>query len=119
MLKLYEFDNEKFIKFLENTFTIKEHLENNVNLFSDFWQTFNQYYSDLIIFPNGEYIFQMLDFLDSDNPLIKHLSKNFLEQNPKTYKKILDPLLKGFLSENFEIQPLNAIYFIYQENNNN
>ena len=30
LLKLYEFDNDKFVKFLENTFTIKEYLENNV-----------------------------------------------------------------------------------------
>ena len=117
LLKLYEFDNDKFVKFLENTFTIKEYLENNVKLFADFWQYFNEYYTDLNIFPNGECILQMLDFFDSDNPLIKHLSKYFLDQSTKSYKKIIDPLLKGFLAENFEIEILNTIYQFKKEYN--
>ena len=39
---------------LENTFNLKDYLEDNVKLFSDFWQFLNEYYNDLLIFKNGE-----------------------------------------------------------------
>ena len=49
--------------------------------------------------------------------MIKHLSKYFLDQSTKSYKKIIDPLLKGFLAENFEIEILNTIYQFKKEYN--
>ena len=65
LLKLYKLDSKKFTNIIIQSFKIKENLENNVKLFSDFWQYCNEYHNDLLIFPEGECIFQMLDFLDS------------------------------------------------------
>ena len=116
LLKLYKLDSKKFTNIIIQSFKIKENLENNVKLFSDFWQYCNEYHNDLLIFPEGECIFQMLDFLDSENPLLRYSSKSWLDQSSKCYRKIIIPLLNNFLNENFD---LNKLENIYEFNNKN
>ena len=116
LLKLYKLDSKKFTNIIIQSFKIKENLENNVKLFSDFWQYCNEYHNDLLIFPEGECIFQMLDFLDSENPLLRYSSKSWLDQSSKCYRKIIIPLLNNFLNENFD---LNKLKNIYEFNNKN
>ena len=115
LVKIMRIDQDKFIKILENSLKMKENLEENVNLFSDFWQFLNEYYNDLLIFKNGECIFQMLDFLDSENPLLRHLSKSWLDQSIKLFKKIVDPILKLLLDDNIQIKKGEKFYEIEKE----
>ena len=115
LVKTYKLEKKRFIKVLENSLTLKEYLEDNVKLFSDFWQFLNEYYNNLQIFENGECIFQMLDFLDSDNPLLRHLSKSWLEQSSKQFKKMVDPILKVLLDENIRIQKGEKFFEINKE----
>ena len=117
LVKILRLDQERFLKILENTFNIKDFLEDNVKLFSDFWQFLNEYYNDLLIFKNGECLFQMLDFLDSENPLLRHLSKSWLDQSLKQYKKMVDPILKCLLDENIQILQGEKFYEIEKEYN--
>ena len=115
LVKILKLDQERFLKVLENTFKLKDYLEDNVKLFSDFWQFLNEYYNDLLIFKNGECLFQMLDFLDSENPLLRHLSKSWLDQSSKQYKKMVDPILKTLLDENIQIIQGEKFYEINKE----
>ena len=115
LVKILKLDQERFLKVLENTFNIKDYLEDNVKLFSDFWQFLNEYYNNLLIFKNGECIFQMLDFLDSENPLLRHLSKSWLDQSLRQFKKMVDPILKVLLDENIQIQKGEKFYEITKE----
>ena len=115
LVKIMRIDQERFIKILENTFKLKDYLEDNVKLFSDFWQFLNEYYNHLSIFKNGECIFQMLDFLDSENPLLRHLSKSWLDQSLKQFKKMVDPILNVLLDENIQIKKGEKFYIIDKE----
>ena len=115
LVKILRLNEERFLKVLENSFNIKDYLEDNVKLFSDFWLFLNEYYNDLLIFKNGECIFQMLDFLDSENPLLRHLSKSWLDQSLKQFKKMVDPILKELLDENIQIQKGEKFYEITKE----
>ena len=117
LVKILRLDQDRFLKVLENTFNIKDYLEDNVKLFSDFWQFLNEYYNDLLIFKNGECLFQMMDFLDSENPLLRHLSKSWLDQSFKQYKKMVDPILKYMLDENIQISQGEKFYEIEKEYN--
>ena len=115
LVKILKLDQDRFIKVLENTFKLKEYLEDNVKLFSDFWQFLHEYYKDLLIFKNGECIFQMLDFLDSENPLLRHLSKSWLDQSSEEFKKMVDPILLVLLDDNIQIKQEEKIYEIIKE----
>ena len=117
LVKILRLDQKRFLKVLENTFNLKDYLEDNVKLFSDFWQFLNEYYNDLLIFKNGECLFQMMDFLDSENPLLRHLSKSWLDQSLKQYKKMVDPILKVLLDENIQILQGEKFYEIEKEYN--
>jgi len=41
----------------------------------------------------------MIDFLEDKNPLLRHLSKSWLNQNNKHFDKIVDPLLSVLLHD--------------------
>ena len=42
----------------------------------------------------------MLDFLDHENPLIRHASKNWLIESFGSFNRIIDPLFEMLLQEN-------------------
>ena len=106
LIKIASLDQIKFINILSNTFNLQndninigtgDWLVESVKLFSDFWKLKNEFYSDVIFFSNGECIFKMIDFLEDKNPLLRHLSKSWLNQNNKHFDKIIDPLLSVLL----------------------
>ena len=115
LVKILKLDEERFLRVLENSFKVKDYMEDNVKLFSDFWQFLNEYYNDLLIFKNGECVFQMIDFLDSENPLLRHLAKSWLDQSSKQYKKMVDPILKILLDDNIQITKGENLYEIAKE----
>lgn len=45
-------------------------------------------------------LFIMLDFLDHDNPLIRHASKNWLMESVPQFYRIIDPLFEVLLQAN-------------------
>ena len=112
LVKLSKYNMNKFINIIENTFTFEETLEDSVKIFSDFWQILNEYYPDYIIFEKGECLLEMLDYLDCDRPLLRHLSKSWLDQNYKNFDKIVNPILISLLEPNMkEDEKTNFIYF--------
>ena len=115
LIKLSKLDQKKFINIMENTFLIESSLEGSVKFFSDFWHLLNEYYNDYTYFKKGECIFQMLDYLDSNNPLLRHLSKSWLDQSFKQFNKIVDPILLCLLDENIEINESNNFFYIEKE----
>ena len=83
-----------------------------IKLFSEFWKLLNEYYRDLKFFDNGKCVFKMLDYLDNKNPLLRHLSKTWLNQVNQKFNKILDPIVCIFLSNEIDlVYKLDQIYF--------
>ena len=109
LIKIATLDQIKFTDILSNTFNLDnfnnsglgtgDWLVESVKLFSDFWKLKNEFYSDVIFFSNGDCIFKMIDFLEDKNPLLRHLSKSWLNQNNKHFDKIVDPLLSVLLHD--------------------
>lgn len=101
LITLSKVDGDIFIQTISNTF-IGDDFDMNVNaikLFTQFWKLTYEYYPQEVFFKNGECIFKMLDFLDHEHPLIRHLSKTWLNQCSYQYDKIFNPLLLILLSE--------------------
>jgi hypothetical protein len=121
LIKFYKAEPHVFSNTISNTFAMSD-LEQNVNAirkFSQFWKLTSEYYPEYIFFENGECIFKMLDFLDHDHPLLRHLSKSWLSQSVSHFSKILDPLLKVLLDKEttWYISPRKGLYFAKEYDN--
>jgi hypothetical protein len=90
-------------------------LVEGIKKFSEFWKLTNESYPDLKIFNSGECIFKMVDFLDNKNPLLRHLSKTWLNQVNQKFKKILDPIIKIFSDNQFKIVNEGGQYYFEKE----
>lgn len=115
LIKFSKTDLEIFINTIANTF-VENNFDKNVNAikkFSQFWKLTNELYPEVIFFKNGECIFKMLDFLDHEHPLLRHLAKSWLSQSVGQFNKILDPLLAVLLSKetSWKLGVDNRIYF--------
>ena len=115
LIKFSKTDLEIFINTIANTF-VENNFDKNVNAikkFSQFWKSTNELYPEVIFFKNGECIFKMLDFLDHEHPLLRHLAKSWLSQSVGQFNKILDPLLAVLLSKetSWKLGIDNKIYF--------
>ena len=101
LIKIANIDQVKFLNIIIKTFNLKgfDSIQQSMKLFSDFWKLSNEYYNDMIFFKNGECIFQMIDCLDDDDPLLRHLSKCWLNQAHQQFQKILDPIFKLLLDD--------------------
>ena len=121
LIKFYTAEQNVFQNTISNTFAIND-LTQNVNAikkFSQFWKLTSEFYPDLIFFENGECIFKMLDFLDNENPLLRHLSKSWLSEAKNQFRKILDPLLKVLLDRetSWYISFQKQLYFTKEYDN--
>ena len=117
LVKISKIDQQKFINIIENTFKLEDTLEESVKLFSDFWQLLNEYYNKYIFFKKGECIFQMVDYLDCDKPLLRHLSKSWLDQSFRQFEKIVDPILLVLLDGSIIINESEQNFYIEKEYN--
>ena len=115
LVKISKLDQKKFISIMENTFNLEDSIKESVKLFSDFWQLLNEYYNDIFFFKKGECVFKMLDYLDDQNPLLRHLSKSWLDQSTKQFKKIIDPILGVLLDESIIINENEKGFYIEKE----
>jgi hypothetical protein len=121
LIKFYRAEAIVFSNTISNTFALND-LDQNVNAirkFSQFWKLTSEYYPDIIFFENGECIFKMLDFLDHEHPLLRHLSKSWLSQSVGHFNKILDPLLKVLLDKEttWYISLKKQLYFAKEYDN--
>ena len=119
LIKLANFDQVKFLNIIKNTFNIKnfDSTQESMKLFSDFWKLSNEYYNKMIFFKNGECLFNMLDCLDDDNPLLRHLSKSWLNQAYQHFEKILDPIYNILFDDNISTKGQNDQILIEKEYN--
>ena len=96
LIKFFKVEPHMFSNTISSTFSIND-LDQNVSAirkFSQFWKLTSEFYPEIIFFEQGECIFKMLDFLDHEHPLLRHLSKSWLSQSIGSFNKILDPLIK-------------------------
>ena len=80
MYKYFIKSKEKFTQLFQNSFDFKEprKLEKAIQNFTQFWKYYIENYQEVIFFEKGECIFLLLDYLDSEYPLLRHLSKIWL-----------------------------------------
>ena len=101
LMKLFKINSKKFIELIKNSLDEPLIQQENLKIFIQFWKSSNENFSEIIFFEKGECLFNVLDFLDCDNPLLRHLSKAWLNQTTNQLYKIIDPLLK-VLIKNFK-----------------
>ena len=101
LIKFFIADANIFQNTISNTFAVNDIETNVISIknFSQFWKLTSEFYPDIIFFENGECIFKMLDFLEHEHPLIRHLSKSWLSEAKNQFRKIIDPLLKVLLDK--------------------
>jgi len=90
-----------FTEVVVSSFSLHSLIEREaaIRRFAVFWKLTAQYYKapqctrelqDL----NKVGLFLMLDFLDHDNPMIRHVAKNWLLESMPLLHRILDPLFE-------------------------
>ena len=101
LIKFFIADTNIFQNTISNTFAVNDIEQNVISIknFSQFWKLTSEFYPEIIFFENGECIFKMLDFLEHEHPLIRHLSKSWLSEAKNQFRKIIDPLLKVLLDK--------------------
>ena len=119
LIKIANIDQVKFLNIIKNTFNLKnfDSTQQSMKLYSDFWKLSNEYYNEMIFFKNGECIFNMIDCLDDDNPLLRHLSKSWLNQTHQQFQKILDPIYKILLDDKISMQNIKEQIIVDKEYN--
>lgn len=66
-----------------------------IRRFAVFWKLTSQYYGESSSQElNRVGLFLMLDFLDDENPIIRHTAKNWLLESITLLHRILDPLFE-------------------------
>ena len=117
MYKYFKKDKVKFTQLFQNSFNFKEprKLEKAIQNFTQFWKYYIENYQKIIFFEKGECIFLLLNYLDSEYPLLRHLSKIWLNQSSNHFKKILDPIILLFLNKDIQfLQKDNHLYITKQ-----
>ena len=112
LVKIIKINNERFEEMVLYTLNISLNNNNNsvtsliegIKLFNEFWKLSNELYPEEIFFLNGDCILKMLDFLENKNPLVRQLSKAWLNQVNQKFNKILDPLISIFLSDEINLR---------------
>ena len=115
LVKIIKVNNKRFEEMvfytLNKTNSVTSLIE-GIKLFNEFWKLTNELYPEEIFFLNGECILKMLDFLENKNPLVRHLSKTWLNQVNQKFTKILDPLISLFLSDEINMSiEVNTVLF--------
>ena len=93
LYKMFIIDNNKFNEIIYASLQKETNLIENIKLFSNFWKLINEYYTRKQFYIKPECIFLMVDLVDHKNPLLRHLSKSWLNQTNQNYNNILDPIL--------------------------
>ena len=118
LYKIFKINKDKFIELFSNTFSFHKEpkkQEKAIQKFTQFWKFGLEYYQNIIFFEKGECIFKMLDYLEDDYPLLRHLSKSWLNQHSNHFPKILDPLISVFLNKEIEFCLDNNTLYIKKE----
>lgn len=72
--------------------------ENAIRRFATFWKLTGEFYKSIpITTSNAPGLFIMLDYLDHENPLIRHTSKSWLFDSIPLLYRILDPIFELLL----------------------
>ncbi|MCQ2815665.1 MAG: dopey family protein [archaeon] len=121
LIKFSDANLDIFINTISKTFS-ENSVNANVNAIqkcTQFWRLSNEYYPELTFFKQGHCIFNMLDFLDHDHPLLRHLSKLWLNQSVTNFNKVVDPLLRVLLSNDIEGKVVDGNQIIFTKEYDN
>ena len=101
LVKIVELNMEKFENMILNTINFNN--VEGIKLFSEFWKLLYEFKPDSEMFKSGKCIYTMVDYLSDPNPLLRHLSKTWLNQVNQRFSKILDPIIGIFLSDKINL----------------
>ena len=101
LIKIIELSEEKFEYMILKT--ISNNNVEGIKLFSEFWKLLYEFKPESDLFKSGICIFTMIDYLSESNPLLRHLSKTWLNQVNQRFSKILDPIIGLFLCDDINL----------------
>lgn len=64
-----------------------------INKFSTYWNLTSGQYPSYTAFPDGNSLFQMLEYLEAGIPSVRLASKSWLSISTSDFRRVLDPLL--------------------------
>jgi hypothetical protein len=64
-----------------------------INKFSTYWNLTSDLYPNYAAFPDGNSLFQMLEYLEAGIPSVRLASKSWLNISTSNFRRVLDPLL--------------------------
>lgn len=71
-----------------------------IRRFASFWKLAGEYHRHSPFLTSGIGLFSMLQFLENDNPLLRHTSKNWLMDSIQYLYRIIDPIFEVLLKTN-------------------
>ncbi|KAL4450958.1 hypothetical protein ABPG74_021280 [Tetrahymena malaccensis] len=100
--KILHFKNQYsqiFYSFLQQDLKISPSLEQAIRRYSKYFRLTNDFFLDNSLQNNGVGIYELLNYLQDDNPLIRYTSRSWLIDNLSYLSRILDPLISDILDE--------------------
>jgi hypothetical protein len=113
LVKISELNMEKFENMILNTINFNN--VEGIKLFSEFWKLLYEFKPDSEMFKSGKCIYTMVDYLSDPNPLLRHLSKTWLNQVNQRFSNSSN-MIKMRNTYN-SARPKSSLY--YSEKNNN
>ena len=69
-----------------------------INRFAHFWKLSGEYFPEATIFQDeADSLYNMVDFLNNEHPLVRHSAKSWLDQCTPRFIRILDPIIRVLL----------------------
>ncbi|KAL4472004.1 hypothetical protein ABPG72_018506 [Tetrahymena utriculariae] len=100
--KILHFKNyysQIFYQFLQEDLKISPSLEQAIRRYSKYFRLTNDFFLENSAQNNGVGIYELLNYLQDDNPLIRYTSRSWLIDNLSYLSRILDPLISDILDE--------------------
>ncbi|EAR92823.2 dopey, amine-terminal domain protein (macronuclear) [Tetrahymena thermophila SB210] len=100
--KILHFKNyysQIFYQFIQQDLKISPSLEQSIRRYSKYFRLTNDYFLENSIQNNGVGIYELLNYLQDDNPLIRYTSRSWLNDNLSYLSRIIDPLISDLLDE--------------------
>ena len=102
LILFQEYYSDVFKTIVSNSFKVTSitEKENAIRRFASFWKLAGEFHRSSPFLTSGIGLFIMLEFLENDNPLLRHTSKSWLVDSIPHLFRIIDPIFEVLLSSN-------------------
>ena len=107
--------SEVFSEVVNSSFGVYSISEKEVAIrrFASFWKLAGEYHRNSAFLTSGIGLFNMLDALENDNPLLRHTSKTWLSDSIPYLYRVLDPIFEVLMQINSKRYVTDRKQFFY------